>query len=97
MFSMADSAASGEAVVPDRVERRAGLRFDEQSARLGGGVGVGVRFEFVEAEVALPNAVCEGRGVCHASDVSRAGLKAFCMFFPALSPDSVDNRITAFE
>jgi len=44
----------GEAVVPDRVERRAGLRFDEQSARLGGGVGVGVRFEFVEAEVALP-------------------------------------------
>jgi len=56
----------GEAVVPDRVERRAGLRFDEQSARLGGGVGVGVRFEFVEAEVALPNAVCEGRGVCHA-------------------------------
>jgi len=55
----------GEAVVPDRVERRAGLRFDEQSARLGGGVGVGVRFEFVEAEVALPNAVCEGRGVCH--------------------------------
>jgi len=71
----------GEAVVPDRVERRAGLRFDEQSARLGNGVGVGVRFEFVEAEVALPNAVCEGRGVCHAPTFPAPALKrSACSF-----------------
>jgi len=82
----------GEAVVPDRVERRAGLRFDEQSARLGGGVGVGVRFEFVEGG-RPPERGLRGTRRLSCSDVSRAGLKAFCMFFPALSPDSVDNRI----
>jgi len=52
--------------------------------------------EFVEAEVALPNAVCEGRGVWVMSDVSAPALKRSACS-SCVIPDSVDNRITAFE
>jgi len=74
----------GEAVVPDRVERRAGLRLIRRRA-----VGAPRRRcrrrralrEFVEAEVALPNAVCEGRGVCHAPTFPAPALKrSACSF-----------------
>jgi len=97
MFSMADSAASAgsRSSRPRRATRRTAIRRAVGAPRRHG-VGVGVRFEFVEAEVALPKRGLRGTRRLSCSDVSRAGLKAFCMFFPALSPDSVDNRITAF-
>jgi len=43
---------------------------------------------------------CQGGGAYGKTPVSLASSGALLfahMFFPALSPDSVDNRITAFE
>jgi len=96
MFSMADSAASAgsRSSRPRRATRRTAIRRAvgaprrrcrrRRALRVRGGGG------------RPPERGLRGTRRLSCSDVSRAGLKAFCMFFPALSPDSVDNRITAF-